>query len=228
MGITTGTQIINDAAVQLNDVSNVRWLRTELLEWLNQGQAMIVLMQPSANPTFALQQMAPGTRQQLPADGWSLLNIYRNILPDGVTPGRAIRVVSRTLLDAQNPMWHSAPAAAQVQNYVYDMQEPTAFYVYPPSDGTGSLEYNYAAIPAVLATEAGAIDINDVYVSPLLDYILYRANSKDAEYAAGIQLAAGYWQSFKETLGFKDKSDAVNNPNQSITPKTQATPGAIS
>jgi hypothetical protein len=228
MGITTGTQIINDAAIQLNDVANVRWPRTELLEWLNSGQAMIVLMQPSANATFATQQMTPGTRQLLPADGWSLLNITRNLLPDGVTPGRAVRVVSRTLLDAQNSMWHAAPAVSQVQNYIYDMQEPTAFYVYPPSDGTCSLEYNYAAMPAPLATEAGTIDINDVYAAVILDYILYRANSKDAEYAAGIQLAAGYWQSFKETLGFKDKSDATNNPNQSLTPKTQATPGAIS
>ncbi|TDN70413.1 DUF6682 family protein [Paraburkholderia sp. BL10I2N1] len=229
MGTITGTAIINKAATQLLDTANTRWTRTELLGWLNDAQRQVVLMQPNSNSTTVAVRLVAGTRQAIPVDGWLLLDIYRNMGTNGATPGRVVRIVSRQLIDAQMPTWHASAASSTAQNYVYDIQDQTAFYVYPPSDGTGYVEVNYSRVPADLTTEASTIAVNDVLETTLLDYVLFRANSKDAEYAPGFQLAQGYWTAFTAALGAKDKAETTNNVNQTLGPaKGQPEPGATS
>lgn len=228
MGTITGTTIINKVATQLLDVANTRWLRPELLGWLNDAQRQIVLMQPSACSKTVPMPTVLGTRQNIPADGWLLLDVYRNMGATGTIPGRAVRVVSRKVMDAQNPYWHTIPVAGAVTNYIYDIQDQTAFYVYPPSNGSVYLEVNYSQVPADLTAEASPIQIGDYLATVIIDYILFRANAKDAEYAAGVQLSQGYWGAFTAALGYKDKAEAENSPNQSLGPKSQIPPGATS
>jgi hypothetical protein len=62
----------------------------------------------------------------------------------------------------------------------------------------------------------------------LLDYIMYRACSKDAEYAPGIALAAGYLQTFMASMTEKSESEMTNSPNQQFTPKDPNRPGTQS
>lgn len=223
-----GTSLINKVATQLLDPDNVRWTRKELLSWLNDGQRRIVLMQPNLSSVTAAVHMQPGTRQALPADGWMLLDVYRNLGVNGTTPGRAVRIVSRQLMDAQVPNWHSAPSSSAVQNYIYDIQDQTNFYVYPPSDGNNYLEVNYSQAPLDLDTEASPLSLRLVFIPVLMDYMLYCACSKDAEYAPGLALAKQYWDAFTTSLGVKDKSDAANNVNQTLAPKNQPMAGATS
>jgi hypothetical protein len=147
----------------------------------------------------------------------------------GTTPGRAIRLVSKELMDGFNPDWHSDTAATVVKNYVYDPQDQTAFWVYPPSDGNGYLQVNYARMPVPCSSETDTIYVNDILQTAILDYVLYRACSKDAEYAPGLALAQGYWTAFNSALGAKAEAEKVNNPNQSLTANRDAnTPGAQS
>lgn len=228
MGTITGTQIINKAAIQLLDTSNTRWTRPELLGWLNSGQRQCVLIQPNSHADTAVMQLAAGTRQKLPPDGWTLLDVYRNMGTNGTTPGRVIRIVSRQVLDAFNPNWHTTTAASVVQNYIYDIEDQKAFYVYPPADGTGWVELNYAQIPVDLASETNVITLDDVLEPTLIDYVLYRANAKDAEYAPGVQLAQMYWAAFTQALGARDKAQMEDNVNQTLAPRNQQAPGAES
>lgn len=228
MGTVTAQTIINKAAVQLIDQTNIRWTRAELLAWLNDGMRQIVLIQPSASSTTVARQMVAGTRQTLPADGWLLLQIYRNMGTTGTTPGRAVRIVSRELLDNFNPNWHTATATAEVRNYIYDVQDQTAFYVYPPNTGTGYIEINYSAQPANLTSESQVIPIFDVFQSALVDYILYRACSKDAEYAPGLTLAQGYLATFSAAVQGKSTSETLNEPVQSLNPRNTSVPGSQS
>ena len=104
------------------------------------------------------------------------------------------------------------------QNFLFDDQDQTAFYVYPPNTGNGYIQINYAAVPANLSSESQTISINDIYQTVLLDYILYRACSKDAEYAPGLQLAAGYLTTFMAALNTRDKTDKENTPNLGLSP----------
>jgi hypothetical protein len=228
MGTVTAKTIIDKASVQLIDLANIRWTRSELLAWLNDGLRQIVLIQPSASSTTVSKKLDAGTRQTLPTGGWLLLQMYRNMGTTGTTPGRAIRIVSRELLDNFNPNWHTATAAAEVRNYIYDIQDQTVFYVYPPNTGTQYVELNYSAQPTDLTSETEAIPIFDIFQSALVDYILYRACSKDAEYAPGLQLAQGYLATFVAAVGGKAQTETTNDPVQALNPRNTSVPGSQS
>lgn len=228
MGTVTAKAIIDKATVQLIDLANIRWTRPELLSWLNDGMRQIVLIQPSASSTTASVKLVAGTRQTIPSGGWLLLQMYRNMGTNGTTPGRAIRIVSRELLDNFNPNWHTDAQKAEVRNYIYDVQDQLAFYVYPPNTGTQYVELNYSAQLTDLTSETEAIPIFDIFQSALVDYILYRACSKDAEYAPGLQLAQGYLSTFVAAVQGKSGSEATNDPVQSLNPRNTSIPGSQS
>jgi hypothetical protein len=228
MGTITAQSIINKASTLLLDTSNVRWTRAELLGWLNDGQRQIVTMAPSATNKVATMKLVAGTRQNIPSDGWTLLNVIRYMGTDGTRPGRAVRVTSQQLLDSYNPNWHSSTPSVVPQSYVFDQQDMTAFYVYPPNTGNGYVQLNYSPEPADLTSESQTIVVRDIFQTALLDYILYRACSKDAEYAPGLQLAAGYLQTFNLAMGVKQDAEIKNSPNQSLQPRNPMMPGTES
>jgi hypothetical protein len=225
MGTVTAKTIIDKATIQLIDLANIRWTRAELLSWLNDGMRQIVLIQPSASSTTSVIQLQAGTRQYLPDDGWLLLSIYRNMGTNGSTPGRAIRIISREILDSFNPDWNTDTAKAEVRNYIYTNQDQLAFYVYPPNTGTQKIEINYSAQPADLTAETQVIPIFDVFQSSLVDYILYRACSKDAEYAPGVELAKTYLATFVAAIQGKTESEVTNDPTQALSPRNPAVRG---
>ena len=225
MGTVTAQTIINKAAIQLTDIANVRWTRAELLSWLNDGMRQIVTIQPSASSTTSVIKLSAGTRQSIPSDGWLLLAIYRNMGTTGTTPGRAIRIVSREILDGFNPDWNSDTAKAEVRNYIYTNQDQLAFYVYPPNTGTQYIEINYSAQPTDLTSESQVIPIFDIFQTALVDYIMYRACSKDAEYAPGVALAQGYMTTFVAAIQTKTASEVTNDPSQGLNPRNPAVRG---
>jgi hypothetical protein len=228
MGTVTAGTIISKAATQLIDISGVRWTRAELLGWLNDGLRQIVIMQPNASATRSAVQLVAGTRQTLPTGGWMLLGVYRNMGTTGTTPGRAVRISSRELLDAFNPNWHTATASTTTTNYIYDLQDQTAYYVYPPSTGTNYLEVNYSMQPTDLTSEAQVIPVFDVFQGPLLDYMLFRACTKDAEYAPGIALGQLYLTTFTAATGVKEQSEMRGSPELALLPRNPSLPGSIS
>jgi len=226
MGTVTAQTIINKAAIQLTDIANVRWTRAELLSWLNDGMRQIVLMQPSASSTTVSKLLTAGTRQTIPSDGWLLLQIYRNMGTTGSAAGRAIRIVSREVLDGFDPYWHTGIPKAEVKNFIYDTQDQTAFYVYPPNTGTQYIELNYSSQPTNLTTENQVIPLFDIFQSALVDYIMFRACSKDAEYAPGLQLAQGYLATFTASIQGKSQTEATNDPVNALNPRNVAIPGS--
>lgn len=228
MGTITAQSIINKAAIQLTDIGNTRWTRAELLGWLNDGQRQIVTMAPNATNKISTVQLVAGTRQTIPADGWTLLEVIRYMGTDGTKPGRAVRVTSRELLDSYNPDWHSDTASTVPKHYLFDQQDQTAYFVYPPNNGKGYVQINYSPVPTDLASESSTISLNDIFQTALLDYILYRACSKDAEYAPGLTLAAGYLQTFMTAMGIKSQTEIANSPNQQLGPKDPNKPGSQS
>jgi hypothetical protein len=216
MGTITAKSIIDKASTQLLDPNNIRWPRTELLGWVNDAQRQITVMSPNATNKVTVIQLVVGTRQSIPSDGWTLLDVIRYMGTTGTTPGRVPRIISQQVLNDFNPNWHSATPATVPLNFLYDQQDQTVFYVYPPSNGKGYLQINYSPIPADLSSENSVISINDIFQTSILDYVLYRANSKDAEYAPGVTLAAGYLQTFMATMQAKSDQELKNSPNQQL------------
>lgn len=211
------SSLIDRASTLLQDESNVRWTRPELLSWLNDAQRQIAEIKPNSSSRVAPVRLQAGSYQRLPDDGWLLLSITRNLGANGATPGPAIPLVAHKLLDAYDLNWHAALPTDPVQNYVYLPQDNNTFYVYPPSTGNNYIELIYSRVPVDLVEETQNIDLPAVFQSIMLDYMLYRAMSKDAEYAPGQALAAAYYASFKDALDAKDTAELQNNTNLSTT-----------
>lgn len=196
MGTITAKSIIDKAAIQLIDLTNIRWTRNELLGWINEGQRQIVRLDPTSNAVNVSYKLASGTRQTIPADGWSVLDIKRNMGTTGTTPGRAVRGTTRALLDNFDPNWHAATASSAVECFAPDIVDSEVFYVYPPNNGAGYIDLEYSKVPSDIASENDTIELNDIYESALLNFILSRACGKDAEYAPGLALAQAYSAAF--------------------------------
>lgn len=190
MTVTIG-QVISRARSTLNDEGvTKRWADITMVEYLSDGQRELVTIRPEAYPKTAVIDLIAGTRQSLPADGLALIAATRNMGLAGNVPGRAVREVTRAVIDALIPNWHADDVSPVVSEVVYDDREPRAFYVHPPQPGgdqavRGSLEATYGATPPELAIAAGGaltnpIVVPDVYLPALASYVVYRALAREA------------------------------------------------
>lgn len=222
MGTINSDAILAKAAIVLNDTAYERWTAPELLGWLNDGQRAIVIHKPNACVKNVSVQLVAGTKQTIPADGVQLIDIPRNMGAAGATPGAVVRLTGRANLDAYVPNWHSSTPSAVVKHFMFNALDPKHFYVYPPQPATsmGYVEAIYGATP-VDVTTGTAISLDDIYETPLLDYVLYRAFSKDTEFAPDPTRAAAHQQAFLAAVGGKAQAEAGVNPN--VTAPAKAT-----
>lgn len=223
----TAQSIIDRVRLQLIDTGTVkRWTDAELLKWLSDGQRAIVLASPGNSSSTEIVPLVAGTKQSIPADGNTLLYIIRNTNSTGTTPGRAVRIVSREILDAQNPDWHTSTPTVAAQNYIFDPQQPTEYYVYPPNTGTGHVEMVYSHLPAEMTSLTDTLVVQDIYQTALFDYVMFRAHQKDSDFAAGQQIAAGYLQLFLAATGQRDAGLLQSNPNLQLATPDPSTRGS--
>jgi hypothetical protein len=212
MPTVLASSVIGKVQTIIQDTTGVRWPQSELLGWLNDGQREIAMLRPDACTKITSLALVAGTKQSIPdADGVMLIEVFRNMGADGSTPGNAVRKVPRQILDAQVPNWHASTSTAVVQHYTMETRAPKTFYVYPPSLGTTKVEILYAAVPADLSADTDVLTIDDIYSNSLIDYLLYRAYSKDAEYAGNADRAMLSRKAFENTLGLKSQADAANS-----------------
>ena len=226
MGTIIANSVIEKAQTILQDTTGVRWpVADELLGWLNDGQREVVIFKPNSHVKNVAVRLAAGTKQSLPADGVQLIDVVRNMGTDGNTPGRAVRITMREVLDSQLPNWHTVTASTDSKHYVYSLLDPKNFYVYPPqpSGNQGYVEIVYASSPTN-ATLNGPITLDDIYQNVLVDYILYRAYSKDAEYAADQNRAAIHQNAYIAALTGKAKVEVGANPNSMAPANPNVTP----
>ncbi|QOJ19486.1 MAG: hypothetical protein HRU77_01500 [Gammaproteobacteria bacterium] len=213
----TAQSIVDKAQIPLQDTTGVRWPDAELLGWLNDGQREIVVLKPNAFVINTTMKLAAGTKQGLPSNAAQLIDIVRNMGESGSTPGRPIRITDQKIMDAQVPNWHQQTASAEVKHFMYSVLDPKHFYVYPPQPTVNQnyVEIVYGAIPddAVLAS---VISLDDIYQNALLDYILFRAFSKESELAD--QTKAGlHQQNYIASLTGKIKSEIGASPNTHLS-----------
>lgn len=222
--------IIDRAQTIVQDKTGVRWPYAELLGWLNDGQRETAVYKPTATARNVALMLEAGTLQSIGDGGLALLRVTRNLKTPVGTPrigGRACRIVEREVLDAQHPSWHDPDQFAynkEVKHFCFDDSDPTHFYVFPGNDGQGAVEAVVSMSPTEVELEAGAdinalasyarpINIPDIYANALLDYVLFRAYSKDAEYAGNSERSATHYQMFVATLTAKATNELNQNPN---------------
>lgn len=228
----TAQELFEKAGILLNDTgefSTRRWPLAELCGWLNDGIAAIILQKPSASSKTVQLPLVRGTLQSIPDEYVSILRPVRNVraASSDRTPRRTITVVPEEQISLLNPAWHdeySVRYAQQVKHVIFDEVNPRAFYVYPGNDGTGSIEVVLCAEPAKitatdptkpedLASYEIELPLDDIYFGVLLDYVIYRARSKDAQESGSAQRAALHYQQFANALGIRINVEANTSPN---------------
>jgi hypothetical protein len=207
--------------------SNVRWPRLELQNWLNESYLQIVLLRPDASSKTGTLTCIAGSRQTITA-GFStalrLLDVVRNLA--STSDKKVVRLIDRSVLDDQRPAWHTDTATVNIQNYTFDVRQPKEFFVYPPATTSAQIEVVYADLPGTHALSAANLDptssstdvikVDDTYLSVIIDWILYRAFSKDAEFAANAARAGAHYQTFMSAIGNKTQSDASSSPTEDV------------
>jgi hypothetical protein len=221
--------LIRRVVETLQDTTSIRWPVAELVRYLNDGQREIIVHRPDAMVTNASVSLASGTKQSLPANGAKLIDVVRNSAGNK----RAIRMCAREILDAQSPGWHNLSGVTEIVHFMFDPRDPKVFYVYPPAAASGaSVDLVYSALPTDIAEPAagtdfgavtGNISVPDIYSNALQDYVLYRAYTKDSQYAGNEARAQARYAAFANALGIEIKAtvavapSAAGNPNQQQT-----------
>lgn len=210
------SEILERCGRLLSDPTHVRWAVDELIDYINDAQKQIVLLRPDANSRNEAVALVAGSKQSLPASGLSLLRVTRNMGADGQTPGRVIYPTLRSALDAETPDWHTKQGQ-NVQHYIYDpMVDRKTFYVYPSPPAGWYVEIAYSSTPAEVSSETDTLELNDQYINPIIDWVLYRSWAKDAEYAGNVSRAQMHEQAFYNQLGTNNEVAAVTNPTRRV------------
>jgi hypothetical protein len=226
----TGREIIENAALLLGDEDHVRWTLPELCRWINAGVKATILAKPSAKSETRAITLVEGTKQAVPTSPaptpLNLLSITCNLIT--ATPrvaGRAIRATTRAQLDGAEPGWRDTRTVRfrkEVRQFIFDENVPLEFEVYPGNDGTGIVEAALSILPTPLAASgdvddiasyAADIGLPEPYSEPIFDYVVYRAQSKDATSGDAGRAAAHYAQ-FANAVGLKIQVEGASSPNR--------------
>lgn len=240
----TVRELFEKAGILLNDTGKLTTRRntlSELCGWVNDGINAIILQKPSATSKTVSLPLVRGTLQHIP-DGY--VSILRPVVNNRVSgsdnkPRRIITVVDKEQIDALNNTWHdpfSVRYAQQVKHFIFDEMNPRAFYVYPGNDGTGNIDVVLSAEPAKitalnpdqpedLSSYEIEIPLDDIYFGVLLDYVLYRARSKDTQDAGSATRAVLHYQQFANALGIKINVEANTSPN--VKPGVPSAPSGV-
>jgi hypothetical protein len=218
MANVTVVSILDRANTILVDTTKSRWTYDELLIWYNDAVLEIVNIRPDAMMSNQVFTVTPNqSKQVLPSNGLRWLDVMYE-----VSTGRPITKTDRRQLDDQVPNWHKN--SGDVRAYVFDERDPKHIYIHPQPTTAVDLMVCFSVAPTAITindfdTDTQLIQVDDNYVSALVDFVVYRAYSKDADYAANAQRAASHYQAFMQSLGQKTQTDNAYNPRSRAEPR---------
>lgn len=214
--------LVSKAQTLLQDATSVRWPLLELQGWLNDAYREVVNLRPDCNTLVGTLTCVAGPRQNITAQfpaALRLIEVVRNMAT--ASDKRAVALTTRKSLDGQIRTWYTSTSAATIEQYVYDPRTPKEFLVYPPATTAAQLEVVYSAVPTahtLTAEQLGntatteVIRIDDSYANALVDYMMYRAYSKNTESPTNATKAGAYYQAFQNALGVKGQTEAASQP----------------
>lgn len=201
MGTIACSVILNRAAKTLFDETGVRWAPDELLDYLNAGIAAVIAAKPDAGSVSEPLELVAGSRQEIPPEFSQFLGLTHNLGADGETPGKAIRQIERNELDHSNPDWHTVSGNA-VLHFAHDKRLPRVFWIYP--NATGWVELQGVKRPEAVAGPDYELPIDDLYESPLHNWVVAYAYAKSSK-SGDMNRASAYLTLFANALGMKSQ-----------------------
>lgn len=144
MALTINQAVMSEVQTILLDPTGVYWTPTYLLAAYNIVITAIIRDNPNAltqiNSSFAL---AAGVDQSIPlANGVQYIR-----MPANTVSGRGIRPVSADDMMNSDINWYAGPQTTDVRHVIIDPLDPLKFRVWPPNNGQGQVNLQYAYAP---------------------------------------------------------------------------------
>lgn len=204
--MTVSVQKVDDRVRELiNDKSAKRWTEPEMLMWISDGRRELASYLPAvfSKSATVIIDLDPGAFQQIstPSSAYAITAITHNVGANGV-PGKAIRETSRELVDSFASGWINE-TGVRVQNWMRDVSNPIAFWVFPAVPGGKVSATLRLSPPDVSAMTEEALPFEQ-YLNPLVNYVMHRLYAKDAEVAQNAALSSAYLQLFVNAVSVKE------------------------
>lgn len=169
--LTISRDIVNDTNAAAYRQSN-----DELLRYLSEAIGLAMAVRSEFFYATTTHICAAGAAQTL-ASASALVEVQ------GITGGARLTKMNKQALDAFNPGWVSATAAA-TQQWDRDMNDALKFWVYPPATAGQSLDVKVLPVPPsyLSANLSDTMTAPDWMKAALASYVAGRAETKDDEH----------------------------------------------
>ncbi len=118
--------------------------------------------------------------------------------------GKPLRIAERDVMDTYQPNWMQVAVPDDTddpyQSYVMDDKDPLGFFLFPLAIDGKNVIVTYAGVPPALDAVGDDIALSDMYISAIVDFVVYRALSKDSRGGAP-GVAEKYREKFLLALG---------------------------
>lgn len=196
------------------DAASYRWPDAELIDYLNAGLRQIVVLVPMANTVETIEDTGTSrvARQELPAGGIKFIRVGRNYADDGTTPQGTVRYCEKNVLDSFDTDWEydsaiKADGANFFEHFCHDSREPKVYYLYPPP-AADNKRYAaiYSAVPTAITATTDTFPLDDEYINGAIQYVVYRAFTKEARQTFPDAYRNELWQNFLVALGLQEQA----------------------
>jgi hypothetical protein len=207
------SDLLDPISRTLLDAARNTWTGADLLGYLNEALRATSGVKADLYTVQAAFTPAAGVLQNLPSDGVALLDITRNL----GGRERVVTQVAEDLLEEANRFWPAATPQAEVEHFTADPRNPRRFRVFPPADGTGSIEILYGAVPPQVNYEDEDLPVSASYQLALSDLVLSLAYAKNSK-KQDLSKSSFYRQSWAAQVGLKSQTQIAVAPRVSQEP----------
>lgn len=222
---TVQTLITEVRRVIHDETATFRWSDAELIDYVNAGLRQTVILVADANTIETIEDTLTSrvARQSLPAGGIQFIKASRNYADGGTTPQGVLRFVEKDALDTFEPTWEYVSAKADGANYFehycHDSRESTIYYLYPaPAADNKRVAVVYSAIPTAVTVVGDTVPMADNYLNALIQYVIYRALTKEARETLPDAFRQDLWQNYLTALGLQVRADEKVAPTNNRAP----------
>ena len=191
----TPQDIITEARYVLSDTNSTgvgyRQGDTELLGYVNSSLVECAVLRPELFATIGDMTCVVGQCEQSLdyADAIALLEVL------SIHQGAALTPFDMAAMTAYNPNWRTDTGAAARQ-WSRFQNDPLKFFIYPKAPAAAQvLDVRYARNPATFTINATITDVPLALKTALVEYVIYRAESKDDEHVSSGRTTS-YYQAF--------------------------------
>jgi hypothetical protein len=212
MTLTVAQAVANEVQSTLLDPNARYWTTTDLCNYYNIIVTAIIGDNPKVLTKVISFVCVAGVDQICPSDATMFLRAPAN------TNGRTIRQVTAEALQEDDPDWYNTIPSKSILHIIPDDFDFLRFRTYPPSDGTASIQLQYAYAPDDITSLTEDFLLPESYRSEVRNGMLAMAYAKETD-RQDITKVQMYFGFMKNTVADKIKTQIQLAPRQG-TPQT--------